>query len=306
VVGRVTDALDRAGLADSTYTVLMADHGMAPVSPACQFDLLHWLRNDRGLRLRTAPVGLREYSDRYDLLKRYDAVAHVDAGRVAMVHLAGRRGWVYRPEPAEVVSWMTTAPAAQELPAVEVALARAGPDRVHVLSRDGAAVVERRSDGGVKAYRLLIDRGDPLGYRVDPGLSSFIDEGWHTSREWLVATAGSRCPDFVPQVVEMFDSPRTGDVVLLAAEGWSFYRRGEVAGHGSCLARDMRIPLYFAGPDLPKGATVDFARLVDLTPTVLGLLGEAHRLDGAPAIDGIDLADRLRQARPRARGRTAD
>ena len=62
------------------------------------------------------------------------------------------------------------------------------------------------------------------------------------------------------------------------------------------MARDMRIPLFFSGPGLPQGAFVDHGRLVDVTPTVLGLLGEADRLNAAGPIDGIDLTDELRRA----------
>jgi len=58
----------------------------------------------------------------------------------------------------------------------------------------------------------------------------------------------------------------------------------------------MHIPLFFAGPDLPSGASIPCARLTDLTPTILGLLNEAHRLDHFPPLDGLNLADDLRQA----------
>jgi len=184
------------------------------------------------------------------------------------------------------------------LPAVQVALARAGPDRVRVLARGGTAIVERRRDGEANHYRIAEYEGDPLEYLHDPGVASFMEAGWHTSREWLVATARARFPDFVPQVIEMFDSPRTGDVVLMAAAGWAFYE-GEVGGHGSCLARDMRISLFFAGPDLPRGAAIPCGRLVDVMPTVVGLLGEQDRLDRISPIDGVNLADQLRRAEPR-------
>jgi arylsulfatase A-like enzyme len=129
-----------------------------------------------------------------------------------------------------------------------------------------------------------------------PELAAFVRGGWHDSREWLAATAGSAHPDFVPQVVEMFDSPRTGDLVVFAAEGWLLYPN-EKAGHGSTVYRDMHLPMFFAGPDLPAGGEIPLARLVDYAPTVLGLLGEAHRLESFPPIDGIDLSEQLRNAR---------
>lgn len=296
VVGRVTGALDQAGLGQSTYYVLMSDHGMAPVGKKTQMNMLQWLRDAKGLSVRTTAIDAAKYEKRFKLMQRYDAVANVDAGRVAMVHLRGARGWPYRPAPAEVLACIDSAPAVLELPAVELALTRAGPDRVRVLSRNGTALIERTRGGRTKQYRIAEYQGDPLEYLADPEVASFVEPGWHSSPEWLAATDHARFPDFVPQVVEMFDSPRTGDVVLMAADGWAFYT-GERGGHGSCLRRDMRITLFFAGPDLPRGAAIPHGRLVDIMPTVLGLIGEEHRLDRIGPIDGVNLAEQLRQAR---------
>jgi hypothetical protein len=186
-----------------------------------------------------------------------------------------------------------------DLDAVEVATFREGPDRVRLLSRGGALSVERRVDAQGKQYRISNAQGDLLGLATAPELARFVETGWHDSRAWLATSAGTKYPDLVPQVVEMFDSPRTGDVVLLASEA-SAFELPWLGGHGSCLASDMRIPLMFAGPDLPAGATIECARLVDVVPTVLGLLGEAKRLETIPPLDGIDLSGQLRSARPAA------
>jgi hypothetical protein len=294
VVGHVTDAIERAGLGDSTWYVLVGDHGMAPVDAETRIDLIDWLRRDRGMRVRNDPISRPEYVDRLDLINRYDAVAAVDAGRVCMIHLRGERGWPWRPPPEEVRRWIFTEPSPLELPAVEVVLMRAGSDAARVLSRRGEARIERRSSGGGPEYRIARYEGDPLGYAADPSLRSLVAGEWRTSRDWLRSTAGARFPDLVPQVVEMFDSPRTGDVVLMAAEGWNFYDR-ELGGHGSCLARDMHITLYFSGPGLPGGATIPCARLVDVMPTVLTILGEQSRLTGLQ-LDGVSLWNELQAA----------
>jgi hypothetical protein len=219
-------------------------------------------------------------------------------------------------------------------PEVLVACTRAGNNVVCVVSRNGTARIERRVEAGEKRYRLIMlnpwsadaeiparrDRSngrenglsflfsrDPkgsalvskptaLGYAPDAELAAFIDAGWHDSRSWLNATAHTDLPDFVPQVVEMFDSPRAGDIVVFASESAGFEPKWR-GGHGSCLARDMRVPLYFAGPDLSAGAQIDAARLVDVMSTVLDMLGCANRLEGVPAIDGVSLLPELRAAR---------
>jgi arylsulfatase A-like enzyme len=102
-------------------------------------------------------------------------------------------------------------------------------------------------------------------------------------------------PDFVPQIVELFDSPHAGDFVVFAADDWSC--AGTLhGGHGSPRAEDMCVPLYFAGPDLPRGGRISYARLVDVMPTVLDLLGEADRAD-LVEIDGASLVEQLRSAK---------
>ncbi len=99
----------------------------------------------------------------------------------------------------------------------------------------------------------------------------------------------------MPQIVEMFDSPRTGDIVIFAKDDWAFGEKYR-GGHGSCVARDMRVPMYFCGPDLPPGGRLGHARVVDVMPTVLDLLGEGDRLRSMQPLDGKSLAPLLRAA----------
>ncbi|HPD30160.1 MAG TPA: alkaline phosphatase family protein [Phycisphaerae bacterium] len=294
IVGEITALLEKSGLTESTYCILMADHGMVPARQS--IDVLDWMGRVRKVRIRRRSIEATAYVDRWEQMLNYDAVGGVDAGRVAMVHLRGRRGWGHRPAPQEVLDFANAQPPLYELPAIQMVFLRDGPNRVRALSKNGTLAVERRLAGNEKQYRLSVYEGDPLEYLGEASLAEFVRAGWHSSGDWLAATATSRFPDFVPQVVEMFDSPRTGDMVIMSADDWLLYRRGEVAGHGSCLARDMRIPLFFAGPDLPKGGRIDHARLVDIAPTILGLLGESRRLEGVSDIDGINLADELRRA----------
>ncbi|MFQ5491472.1 MAG: hypothetical protein ACE5GE_12190, partial [Phycisphaerae bacterium] len=186
-----------------------------------------------------------------------------------------------------------------DLTGVALVCVRSGPDRVAVYSRRGSATVERRIVGGLRQYRMTVGSDgaehDPVGYDADSRTASLVSSGWHSSSEWLAATAGSTCPDFVPQVVEMFDSPRAGDLVVFADDQASFGDRF-AGGHGSCLGSDMVVPLYFSGPDLPAGGRIPAGRIVDVMPTILDLLGLGDRLDRAGPIDGVSLAEALRTA----------
>jgi len=138
--------------------------------------------------------------------------------------------------------------------------------------------------------------GDPLWYQESESVRKFMSAGWHSSRDWLAATAETKYPDFVPQIVEYFDSRRSGDILVFSDEGW-FFAGCEKGEHGSALSRDMHIPMFFSGPDLPKGGRISYARLVDVMPTMVDLLGESERLKEIPPIDGRSLAAQLRSAK---------
>ena len=290
-IGIVCDAIEASELADQTYFVLTTDHGHVPTPADRHFDLTGWLEQEYDLRVLGKRLKSKSYERRLERLTQFDAILFTDAGRRAVIHLRGRGGWYSRPEPAFVPEF---AEALSQLPAVGLAVWRDPRAHVQIRSSSGCAFVERKIEAETALYRLTIEGTDPLGYTDDPTLRVHVVAGWHDSRTWLAATATTAYPDFVPQVIEMFDSPRAGDIVLFAAEDWAF--DGWQSGHGSCLARDMLVPMYFSGPDLPAGTRIDYARNVDIMPTILDLLGEAHRLSDIEPIDGRSIAEELRRA----------
>lgn len=296
-IGRVCDALEHAGITDRTYFVLVTDHGHVPTPRSRRFSMSKWIRKNRGMSVYSEVPRKKEldvehrYHDLFARLSGYDAVFMSGASRWTSIHLKGARGWPHKPAAEEVERFISAAPPVHELPAVECVLMREGPGVVRVFSRAGDARIERRVNGG-RSYRLTILRGNPLGVSDSSALKAFVEAGWHESRDWLAATAATAHPDFVPQAVELFDSSRCGDVVVFAAEGWSFDSK-DSSGHGSCLAADMRIPMFFAGPGIAPGGSIPFARLIDVTPTIIDLLGEGPRLKNFPQRDGVSLRDAL-------------
>lgn len=300
-VGRITGVLNALELSDRIYLVLVTDHGHVATGHGRRFDLARWLEGQHGLRTYTITDRRRElridesYVALLNRLDSYDAVLITGAFRSAMIHLRGRRGWSWPIEPDESRRLVEAAPRIADEPAVEAVLTRDGPARVRLYARDGSAVLEGRHQGGVASYRVTELSGNPLGFRDNPALAPLLNDAWHPSRDWLAASAASAHPDFVPQAVEMFDSTRTGDIVLFAADDWSF-DDSDASGHGSCLSTDMRIPLFFAGPLAPRGATLPYARLVDVMPTILDFLGEHRRLERNGVIDGVSLKNQIIRA----------
>lgn len=305
-IGRIVDALEAAAPAGKLYFALVTDHNHVVSPPEQRFDLLGWLRAHRSLR-----IGERPRVDRAGRVKRawldeQDVLAIVAADRRAVIHLRGLSGWD-APAGVEDARFFCHPPGVdphtgrlERVPAVGVVCYR-DKDRVYVLSRSGHAAIERRIESGHKQYRLVPPNprshesqfNDPLGYNADGGLLAFVRRGWQADRAWLAATADSSYPDFVPQIFEYFQSARSGDVVVFAADDWSF-RATNPGGHGSALASDCRVSIFFRGPDLPAGARTGPARLADVTPTLLDLIDRADRLHNLGHVDGVSIAPQLR------------
>ena len=157
------------------------------------------------------------------------------------------------------------------LPAVQFGAWRDGHGDVVVASGWQRACVGADADGVY--YEPLL--GDPLG--LGPARISLDD------RELLARSRHTAFPDAPRQLVQLFSSSRTGDVVLAAARGSDFREAWEIpehrAGHGSLIADHMEVPLAASVP-LPDAPI----RTVDLMPTMLETLGLPipAGLDGIP------------------------
>lgn len=303
-VGRVVQAVERAGMGGRTTFVLVSDHGQPSTRQAKVTDVVAWLRDSPKLRVHEGVLSGGGFAARVAFADRFDAIVTNGSYRRLALHLRGPHGWLDRLPPERVRALLEpgdghAALAAQ--PGVGLVCLPLGADRVGVLTPRGAAAVERRREGERRMYRLTaFAPGDVPPARVveydnDAALRSFVDAGWHDSREWLAETAESRYPDFVPQIVEYFDSSRAGDCIVFCEAGWVF--RGHEAGaHGSAIAEDMGVPLYFSGPGLPAGGRIHHARIVDVAPTIVDLLGDPSRRAASARLDGVSLLSELRSA----------
>jgi len=294
-IGDVLGEIRRAGWSAQCLFVLVTDHSHVQTSLDRELDLPRLLREQRGLTVGTQADQHRPPAQ-WD---RFNCVVVQDGGRRAAIHLRGESGWYERPCVA-TVQRVVIGSAAQtplfEIPGVALVSFRLSRDSVRLISRTFDLRVERREgeapaepSGAAKQYRVL------AASKSAPPAP--FDSKWHTSREWLERTASGEFPDLIPQIVEMFDSPHAGDLVVFADTDWSIGRDG-IGAHGSALRADMHVPLYFSATDLANGASIDVARTVDLTPTVLDWLGFADRVGHAATLDGESLLGSLRSARP--------
>jgi arylsulfatase A-like enzyme len=84
------------------------------------------------------------------------------------------------------------------------------------------------------------------------------------------------------QLSSLIPSPRGGDIVLSAAEGWDLRSRFEptphVSTHGALLRDQMTVPLILDAPPLREPQ-----RTTDVVPSaldILGITGHGQDFDG--------------------------
>ena len=288
-IGLIHQALAGAGMTERTCIILVADHNHAPVPPDKWFNVVAWLRDTARLRLRTTPTGGKRLADRERAYRDVDAVALVGGDRIARIHLRGPGGWHQHPTRRQIENVLgSDRQRLFDQAAIDVvAVLRGAEGNRHVVelySRRGQSEIERRCTDDAVLYRYTIAEHGALDFGAGMDASFIESAGWHDAATWLAATADSSYPGVIAQLADLFDSPRAGDVVLFAAEGWDFMP-GNRGGHGGLRASDTRVPMVFSGDMLDRSAAIEAARLVDVTPTILGLVGavpdaEAFTFDG--------------------------
>lgn len=251
-VGAVRERLRGRGELETTLMLVVSDHGATSVHT--HLDLAAWFRH-QGIPTMSHPV----------VWERNPRAAVMVAGNgSAMVYArpADRRDrrWpverLRRPEafgvPTDVVA------ALLREPAVALVAAETRDGAVWVASGSGSARI-------VSSDRLLtyspLD-GDPLGLG---GTRSA------TRRGWLETTWDAEYPDAVFHLLDQFRADRTGDLVVVAREGYDFREQFEVpehkAGHGSLTRAHMQTPVWASEP-VPAVPL----RTVDLFPAMLDWL----------------------------------
>jgi arylsulfatase A-like enzyme len=142
----------------------------------------------------------------------------------------------------------------------------------------GARAVAQAMAGvpGVVGAYYLVESGNKHYYDRAPGVR--IDPALDAAHRFLLGTfVGPRAPDVVAPFRENTIGTKSS-----AAHG----------DHGGLNWGAQYVPLILSGPGVAMGVVSHFpARLIDVAPTVLGLLGLAPR-----AMDGVVLADALSNA----------
>lgn len=263
-VGRLRLRLRQRGELDESLLLLVSDHGASPVHT--HLDLADWFRG-RGIPTLSHPV----------IWERRPRAAVMVAGNgSAMVYA--------RPEEPRSDRWPIERLRRPEAfggrgdlirdliqePAIAFLAAESERGGVWIGSAAGDAWLTNTH------YRVAYRRGtgDPLG----------LGSSWSgSSREWLERTWDGTYPDAAFHLHDQFRTSRSGDLLVIAREGYDFRKRFELpehrAGHGSMIKAHMQTPVWASRP-IPQSPL----RTVDLFPAMLSWLGVAvpDGIDGEP------------------------
>ncbi len=260
--------LQRRGIADKTYLIVSADHGMHDCGQLFRFQQA---LGDRGIALRPSNPRDRSYT-----------IYAANRG-VASSHLYVRRDGGFAPltdpealrrVPVQGGGTVDLIDFIRRLDATELLIVRAGERRARLFDREGSsAEIDCTEVGHVEYCSYLAGPGgaDPLGYASDPATAKLADGRPHSTFAWRQASARTRYPDAVIGMSQIFADGRGGDLFITTRDRYGF-RKVKAGNHGGPNADDMRVPLLIAGPGVPRGRFT-VARPTDLYPLVLSWFG---------------------------------
>lgn len=285
--------LERRGLAEKTFVIVSADHGMHATGELFR---LQQALEKRGVRVKPSDPRVQDYTiyaANRGVVSSHLYIKH-DGGPARHASSARRAeaggfapltdAEVLRHHPTRTRGPIDLIEAIRSLPATDLLVVRDGERRVRLFGRDGREATISCATLDAQEYcRYRFDpaRGDPLRYADNPKLAPLLDGRAHHSRDWLAATIDERYPDAVIQLSQIFRDGRAGDCFVTARAPYGF-RKVKRGNHGGAQQEDMRVPLLIAGPGVPVGRH-GAIRPADLYPLLLewfGLHVPAENYDG--------------------------
>ena len=298
-IGRVLGDLERAGLLDKLHVALVSDHGMGDVDR--HFPLAPFLRDTLGLSV--APGRLWENTSpkrRRNYYANYSVVANVSGDRFAALSIrkptdgngeGAHRPWDVRPDAGDLLAYPTSNGEGKmnlplrllTEPAVDAVAWKTAPNRCRIRTREGQ--VEFDQPAGAKGPIAFYASGGRRSFAWKSRLPADVWEGkpWG-QRKWLDATNETDFPDLPAQLLAYFRAPRSGDLAVFAAPGWTSTRPTTPG----TVESDPRTICTFRCFWPARGCLTKPAPRPEpptLVPTLLDLLGK----EAAPNLDGQSL-----------------
>lgn len=246
---------------DETLVVLASDHGLSTTHT--HFDLISFLEN----------LGYTPFYYPKILKQNFDSVV-MQSGN-AMAHLYVKKG-----------EWENKNSIKDLEKIIEPLAKRREVAWVASLDHNGSVYVRNHeAEGWIKKINgqivYVVQGGDPLQFNGKINGQKIM-----TPQESLELSFHQKYPDAFVQLLQLFESSRTGDIVVTAAPGYdlrSSYEWPEHrASHGSLHQEHMHVPLAMSHPLILDRKI----RSVDVYPTILYLLGIQQEQE----CDGLALA----------------
>lgn len=269
-IGKLIHILQKANTLEETLILITSDHGMTDTHT--HIDIPQHL-DDGGWRCL-----------HYPKVWRQGAVSASMVSGNGMTHLyfknkSDGKEWGTR-TPFEELQQMGVIGSLMELEGLGLVVGQSETGNIIIQNRNGqgriACYAEEPAPEKPRNRSTPFKSADALRFSYQFTGTDPLEYGVHykslSSRETLRETYGSSYPDGIVQLWQIFNSERTGDLVLSAESGYDLRARYEIpehrATHGGLIAEHLHIPLATNYPIAEQ-----FIRSVDIFPTVLNLCG---------------------------------
>lgn len=261
-VGLLGKALEREGRLDETLLIITSDHGLTQTHS--HFDSLEFMNR----------LGFKTfyYPNIFKYFRGADAANMVSGNGMTHLYIKSPEGWRRRStfeEISQVVDRLL------ERPEVDIVAGLDENGRARIKSERGEALAWLDSDGYLLYERI---HSDPFGYNGFPpkmDLDETLKHSFYTNY-----------PDALLQLIQLLESPRSGELLVSAKQGFDLRAKHEkpehCSSHGALFREHIVVPLC-----LNTKIKKEFVRTVDIYPTVLRLLGRPI----PKGIDGVSLVE---------------
>lgn len=246
-IGLAGEFLTKEDKLENTLMIIGSDHGLTPTHS--HFDLLNFIK---GKGYKTL-----HYPNIFNHIHDADASCMVSGNAMAHLYFKNCSNWESNTSINELETVVSDL---LENPAIDLVFGKNEQGEIVIRSEKGEA--STKIENSHVYYKVNSD--DPFGFSKMPEIFDF---------DFLLEeTINTNYPDALVQINQLFDSRRTGDLVVSASPGFdlraNFEKPEHCSSHGSLIRDHMIVPLLFS-----KKTTEKYVRTTDVYPTVLNYLG---------------------------------
>lgn len=261
-VGLLAKNLEREGRLDETLIIITSDHGLTQTHS--HFDTLEFM-NHKGYKTFYYPNVFRHFTNA-------DAASLISGNAMANIYVKSKDGWERKSTFDELKPLVDSF---IERPEVDIVAGIDEEGRARIKSERGEAAAWIDDQGFINYVKI---KDDPFSYNGVPKKMS--------PEEALANSYNTEYPDAIVQIIQLLESPRTGDLVLSAGHGYDLRAKHEKPEHRSshgALFRDHMIVPFICNTKINK----EFIRTVDVFPTILTCLNQPlpDNLDGVSLVE---------------------